>query len=246
VLHSNLHITPHRSEYDVRLLSCRIANHLVRNNLYRQGCENQPEKIDWNARFTATSRTYCYRILHMTHPASDASTKIICPSASDELEYIFPFESGRSWIIRENTPLNMENMIQASKLLEGKQDFSSFRAKGCQRASPIVHINKIVITSQPVPYPFWYSTPSWMDSNSFSSPISRYNHDMSIITIMIQGESFLYRQVRNMVGCLVEVGQNKLSLEEIKDIIVAKDRRKAPPMAPAHGLYLVDVSHYWE
>ena len=46
-----------------------------------------------------------------------------------------------------------------------------------------------------------------------------------------------------MVGTLVEVGKGKIKPEEIKKIIESKDRARAGPTAPAHGLYLIKVDY---
>jgi tRNA pseudouridine38-40 synthase len=64
-----------------------------------------------------------------------------------------------------------------------------------------------------------------------------------LVTIQIVGDAFLYRQVRNMVGCLVQVGQGKLQATQVQDLLESKNRSEAPTMAPAHGLFLVDVRH---
>ena len=61
------------------------------------------------------------------------------------------------------------------------------------------------------------------------------------IVITFKGTGFLRYQVRNMVGVLIRVGENKLSPEEIKKIIDSKDRTKSGKTAPSEGLYLVDV-----
>mmetsp|Transcript_11590 Transcript_11590/g.15461 ORF Transcript_11590/g.15461 Transcript_11590/m.15461 type:complete len:106 (-) Transcript_11590:264-581(-) len=65
----------------------------------------------------------------------------------------------------------------------------------------------------------------------------------SLITFTISGDSFVYRQVRNMVGCLVEIGKGKLQPTHVKDLLEKRQRKLAPAMAPAHGLFLVDVEH---
>jgi len=39
------------------------------------------------------------------------------------------------------------------------------------------------------------------------------------------------------------VGKGKLTVNDVKDILEARDRRQAPAMVPAHGLFLVDVQH---
>jgi len=61
------------------------------------------------------------------------------------------------------------------------------------------------------------------------------------IRLEFEGDGFLYKMVRNIVGTLLEVGRHKLSLEEIPSIFRAKDRRRAPNAAPPQGLFLVKV-----
>jgi tRNA pseudouridine38-40 synthase len=58
---------------------------------------------------------------------------------------------------------------------------------------------------------------------------------------IIQGNRFLYKMVRNIVGTLVYVGCGKLSVDCIPEILASKDRKKAGITAPAHGLYLHEV-----
>jgi tRNA pseudouridine38-40 synthase len=61
------------------------------------------------------------------------------------------------------------------------------------------------------------------------------------IVFEISANRFLRNMVRAIVGTLVEVGLNKLSLEDFKNIIASKNRQKAAASAPAEGLYLWDV-----
>ena len=56
--------------------------------------------------------------------------------------------------------------------------------------------------------------------------------------IDVEGSGFLYNQVRNMVGTLVEVGRGHWPPERVADILTSRDRRNAGPTAPAHGLCL--------
>lgn len=49
--------------------------------------------------------------------------------------------------------------------------------------------------------------------------------------------------VRNIVGTLVAVGHDKLSPDEIPNILEAKNRLLLPPAAPAQGLFLVNVTY---
>jgi len=55
------------------------------------------------------------------------------------------------------------------------------------------------------------------------------------------GSGFMKYQVRNMVGTLIEIGVGKRHPDDIKSILLSKDRVKAGITAEPQGLYLVDV-----
>ena len=120
---------------------------------------------------------------------------------------------GRVWSVPMN--LDLDQMRKAAACLKGQHDFSSFRASGCQALSPIKTLDHLDI-------------------------IEQTDHE---IHITVEARSFLYRQVRNMVGSLVQVGKNRLTPDDIKTILAARDRRRAGPTAPAHGLYFIKVRY---
>jgi len=62
-----------------------------------------------------------------------------------------------------------------------------------------------------------------------------------IIVINFRGDGFLRYQVRNMVGILIRVGENKLTRRQVEDILDSKDRTKSGKTAPPQGLYLTRV-----
>jgi tRNA pseudouridine38-40 synthase len=62
-----------------------------------------------------------------------------------------------------------------------------------------------------------------------------------LLTFIIQGDGFLYKMCRGIVGTLVQVGQGKIAPDSIKQILDKKDRRAAGMTAPAHGLVLWKV-----
>ncbi|MDR0753538.1 MAG: tRNA pseudouridine(38-40) synthase TruA [Holosporaceae bacterium] len=107
-----------------------------------------------------------------------------------------------------------EKMDAAARHLVGKHDFSAFRAAGCQSNSPIKTLNGIFI-----------------------------KREGDVVTIQASARSFLYRQVRNIVGSLVFVGCGKWSERDFQEVFQTKDRRKAAPTAPAHGLYFTNVTY---
>ena len=118
---------------------------------------------------------------------------------------------GRVWSVPAK--LDLDQMCKAAAYLKGQHDFSSFRASGCQALSPVKTLDRLDI-------------------------IEQTDHE---VHITVDARSFLYRQVRNMVGSLVEVGKGRRTPEDIKTILAARDRRRAGPTAPAHGLYFAKV-----
>ena len=105
--------------------------------------------------------------------------------------------------------LDIESMSKAANLLVGKKDFKSFASAADKRQSSVRTIFRCEVTSQP----------DW-------------------IYIDVEGDGFLYNMVRNIVGTLVEVGVGRWQVEKIPEILEAKNRTAAGPIAPAVGLCL--------
>uniref|UniRef100_A0A7S1YW30 tRNA pseudouridine synthase n=2 Tax=Ditylum brightwellii TaxID=49249 RepID=A0A7S1YW30_9STRA len=213
--------------------------------------QEQPRHIDWNARFSATKRTYVYRMIHL-------------PVATEE--YNIPFEHDRAWILdRKSTgggQMNIKAMQEAASYMVGNGiDYSSFRGKSCQRSSPVVNVLSADVSCTPyygnytdfaaanmmtmINDDFSQHNKKITSSENESSSVTTGTQPIpaSLITFTISGDSFVYRQVRNMVGCLVEIGKGKLQPTHVKDLLEKRQRKLAPAMAPAHGLFLVDVEH---
>lgn len=110
--------------------------------------------------------------------------------------------------------LNVTAMRDAASYLIGKKDYSSFRAKDCQSKSPIKTIDMLEITEKEC-----------------------------VIHVEISALSFLHKQVRIIVGTIVQCGQGLFLPEHIKTILEKRDRAAAGITAPAHGLYLTRVEY---
>ena len=108
--------------------------------------------------------------------------------------------------------LNTDAMSSAAKALVGRHDFSTFRAAGCQAKSPIKTLDQLIV-----------------------------ERDKEMVYISVRARSFLYHQVRNIVGTLKFVGVEKCSVNDVIKALAAKDRSKGGPTAPAYGLYLTNV-----
>ena len=61
--------------------------------------------------------------------------------------------------------------------------------------------------------------------------------------IDIEADRFLYNMVRNIVGTLVEIGRGRWTPEQMQDVLDAKNRAAAGPIAPAEGLCLMRVKY---
>ena len=63
------------------------------------------------------------------------------------------------------------------------------------------------------------------------------------VEISARANAFLHQMVRTLVGTLVRVGDGKLEPGSVLEILRARDRSRAPQMAPAHGLTLERVTY---
>ena len=111
-------------------------------------------------------------------------------------------------------PLDAETMHEAAQALVGKHDFSTFRARLCQAKSPVKTLDALDV--------------DWSGNE---------------IRVSARARSFLHHQVRNMVGTLELVGAGKWTTDDIFAALVACDRKRGGPTAPADGLYLVEVGY---
>jgi len=105
-------------------------------------------------------------------------------------------------------------MDRAAKAVIGQHDFSTFRDAECQAQHPIRTLDKI--------------------------DVARYGEGLEVT---VEARSFLHRQVRSIVGSLVEVGRGARGEDWIGEILAACDRSKCGPVAPADGLFLERVEY---
>jgi tRNA pseudouridine38-40 synthase len=110
--------------------------------------------------------------------------------------------------------LDARLMHEAAQALVGRHDFSTFRDSQCQAKSPIRTLDRLDVM-----------------------------RDGDEVLIEASALSFLHRQVRSMVGSLVEVGAGRSSREDLKAALDAADRSRCGPVAPAFGLTLARVDY---
>jgi tRNA pseudouridine38-40 synthase len=61
--------------------------------------------------------------------------------------------------------------------------------------------------------------------------------------VEIEADGFLYNMARAIVGTLVEVGRGRRPESWVAEVLNARDRRRAGPTAPPHGLFLAEVRY---
>jgi tRNA pseudouridine38-40 synthase len=110
-------------------------------------------------------------------------------------------------------PLDLKSMREAAKLFLGKRDFKSFAA---------TH-----------PYP--------KENTVRTLRRCEIKKQGPLLTFIIEGDGFLYKMCRGIVGTLVQLGRGRFTAGDIKEIFEAKDRTKAGMSAPAKGLVLWKV-----
>lgn len=150
------------------------------------------EKVsdDFHARFSVKQKTYAYQINNGKN--SD-------PFSTD-LEYHL------------SQKLDIEKMVDASKVFEGEHNFQNFTSKEEDERKFVRNIGKIQI-------------------------ISEENH----IFILLTGDGFMRYMVRMIVGNLIQVGLGKLTKEDLLENLNSKERKPSSYKAPAQGLYLKEV-----
>jgi tRNA pseudouridine38-40 synthase len=107
-------------------------------------------------------------------------------------------------------PLDPQAMQTAAEALLGEHDFTSFRASGCQARSPVKTLRRIEISRKG---PYW-----------------RFE---------FEANAFLHHMIRNIMGCLVVVGQGQQAPDWMAQVLAARSRDAAAPTFSPDGLYFL-------
>lgn len=144
----------------------------------------------FHARFSAVARQYRYVIFNRAVHSAILADRV-------------------TW---EGRNLDEQKMNAAAQALVGEQDFSAFRAAGCQAAHAKREVQSIQVSRQ-----------------------------QDFVFVDIQANAFLHHMVRNIVGSLMAVGRAEAPVEWIANLLMTKDRTQAGVTAPAAGLYFVNA-----
>jgi len=125
-----------------------------------------------------------------------------------------PSAFGKKMVWWVKDSLDIRKMKQVAELFTGMKDFKNFADKSDEDKSTLVEISKIEIVETG-----------------------------DLILIRVSGSHFLWKQVRRMVGVMVEAGRGKLSTGEIEAIFTRPSEIVAKLTAPPSGLYLEKVCY---
>jgi tRNA pseudouridine38-40 synthase len=124
-----------------------------------------------------------------------------------------PLQRHQAWHVPQ--ALDVERMRSAAKFFLGKHDFKSFAGnRNYEMETTVRTLTRCDI-----------------------------KRNGPLLTFLIEGDGFLYKMCRGIVGTLVQLGRGKFSPDDLKHMLAAKDRRMAGMTAPAHGLVLWKVNY---
>ena len=117
-------------------------------------------------------------------------------------------------ILRIKYDLDIKRMQKSLDYLTGEHDFSSFKSSGTLNPSKVCLITRAEVEKQG-----------------------------DRVFIHIEGNRFLYNMVRTIVGTLLEIEGHNLPIEYMREVLEAKDRRKAGRTVSPYGLTLMKVNY---
>ncbi|MGT2930359.1 tRNA pseudouridine(38-40) synthase TruA [Streptococcus dentasini] len=111
-------------------------------------------------------------------------------------------------------PIDLAAMREAIKDLVGTHDFTGFTASGSSVTNKVRTITKAEVM---------------VDAKT------------GFLVFTFTGNGFLYKQVRNMVGTLLKIGNGRMPVNQVRTVLETKDRNLAGPTAAGNGLYLKEI-----
>ncbi len=153
--------------------------------------------LQFSVRRDCIQRKYLYRIYNSKTPSA------LCKNISFHFPHL----------------LDINLMIEASKIFLGTHDFNAFRSSQCQAKSSIRTIHDISI--------------------SYNNHIS-YKENQ-VIDIIISGDGFLHNMIRIIVSALIMIGDKKILLSELIQILKSKSRSNKIPTISGKGLFFLNA-----
>lgn len=109
--------------------------------------------------------------------------------------------------------LKVKEMKKAALMLLGEHDFTTFTNVKAKKKSMVRHLESI-----------------------------QFIEEKDHLTVEYTANGFLHHMVRRIMGTLIEVGLGERSVDELKEMLEQKERKRVTYVAPAHGLCLMTIS----
>ena len=180
----------------------------------------------FHARYDATRKTYRYRIWNA--------------------DILSPFERAYAWHIAGH--LDTKAMDEAARLVEGRRDFAAFQAAGAATTTSVREVFSSRISHRAGPDKArptsglgdegWPASGPGDVGRGLSAPPAS-----ALVEYEVVGSGFLRHMVRTIVGSLVEIGLGRRPVTWMTTVVEGRDRSRAGPTAPPHGLVLVAVEY---
>ncbi|XP_050742224.1 tRNA pseudouridine synthase-like 1 isoform X2 [Drosophila biarmipes] len=238
-LHSTVHVDLERSNgqpYDNDTLVGVLNRTFDKQRLPIRVLSSQLVADSFHCRYHATGRTYLYRFAVAKDP----------PTADQNLrnkayEAFIPVEEIDRCYFLQSASFDIERVQAASRMFIGVHDFRTFmsvsRQKGPSRDHPMFTVRKVdEIDIRPG------RSLALAPNASLAAEIYNY------WDIEIKAKSFLYKQVRRIVGALIALGNGRIDERCLYQMLTIPSKNSWDHrvlLAPACGLYLCRV-HYRE
>ena len=179
----------------------------------------------FHARYSASMRTYVYQIRcpAAAEAAGDEVRRVDTCKSLLRRGWLSPLDSHR--VLAVSAPLDAAAVNAAAAVLLGEHDFvvpagvvrrevAGARSRRAQRARGGAD-----------------------RARGAQSECQRH------LAIRVRAKSFLQNQVRYLVATLLRAGQGQITADGVAQLLAARDNRRAPTLAPAHGLFLARVEY---
>ncbi|KAK0061225.1 tRNA pseudouridine synthase-like 1 [Biomphalaria pfeifferi] len=235
-------------EYNPEVMVSVLNYHLKLKNEEIRILKIKKVPKHFHCRLNASGRKYVYRLAHLAG-TEDAEHNENFLKELNEFRFLknkrpcLPYGLPES-VLEQNKlayiwkPFDVEKLILGAQIVSGIHNYGSFSKKRKESETYLPHPVKMltigVKRGQPLGFPFM-----------FDSHISA-SENLQLWDIHVRSKSFLYRQVRRVVGAMVLLATNHIKTTDLQDILdnPRTDFSFSGIMGmPDHGLYLVDVEY---
>ncbi|KAH8301946.1 hypothetical protein KR044_001242, partial [Drosophila immigrans] len=243
-LHSTIHVDLERSDgkpYDPTTLTGVLNRTLDKHKLAIRVLSTRRVADTFHCRYHATGRTYLYRVAVARNPAEAAPDEASNRSSLKNKSYeaFLPVDEIDRCYFLQNADFSIERLKDTARMFIGVHDFRTFmstsRQKSSSRDHPMFTVRKIDEIN---------IRPGRSLALGQNGVLATETYDYW--DIEIKAKSFLYKQVRRIVGTLLAIANGRIDRRDVYQMLTIPSKHNWDHrvlVAPACGLYLCGV-HY--